>query len=504
MSKTEDVSIKIQTGVYRQFRNLNNKVWFALGEFVDNSIQSYLNNKAQLERLNEDYVLEISIDVDHDNDIIEIKDNAAGINESDYKRAFEPANIPVDNQGLHEFGMGMKTASIWLSDNWTVKSKALGENFEKVVEFDLETVIEEDKQVLGVTRNSCEISQHYTEIELRGLSNNAPSSAQYHKIRKHLASIYRNFLRSGEVQISFNGEELRYENPEILVAPYYKDKGGPEITWKKEIKFSYGKYSVEGFVGILKSMSTSEHNGFSLFRRGRVIVGSHDEKYRPKSVCGQPGSPRHKRIFGELELTGFGVSFNKGSFVEIDDLEALMEAIKLEISSKEFDLYNQAEKYIKPKSTKHNEDVAKKLIKNIKQNIKPQVEETSIEVPTPEELIVPPQELQQIETIDSFIDTHIVGGEKYHLILELIQEPRLRNIYTLETNVESDGSTQVNYKINLAHSFFESDRFRKDEDYRPIIEIIKTLIIAELVARKQGATQAGNVRLNFNNFLNNV
>ena len=125
-----------------------------------------------------------------------------------------------------------------------------------------------------------------------------------------------------------------------------------------------------------------------------------------------------------------------------------MEAIKLEISSKEFDLYNQAEKYIKPKSTKHNEDVAKKLIKNIKQNIKRQVEETSIEVPTPEELIVPPQELQQIETIDSFIDTHIVGGEKYHLILELIQEPRLRNIYTLETNVESDGSTQVNYEIN--------------------------------------------------------
>ena len=40
------------------------------------------------------------------------------------------------------------------------------------------------------------------------------------------------------------------------------------------------------------------------------------------------GSPRYKRIFGELELEGFGVSFNKGSFVEVEDLEALMERYK--------------------------------------------------------------------------------------------------------------------------------------------------------------------------------
>jgi hypothetical protein len=41
----ETVSIKIQTGVYGQFRNLNNKVWFALGEYVDNAVQSFENNK---------------------------------------------------------------------------------------------------------------------------------------------------------------------------------------------------------------------------------------------------------------------------------------------------------------------------------------------------------------------------------------------------------------------------------------------------------------------------
>ena len=43
-----------------------------------------------------------------------------------------------------------------------------------------------------------------------------------------------------------------------------------------------GEYSAKGFIGVLKTMSTNKVNGISLFRRGRVIVGSHDEKYRPK------------------------------------------------------------------------------------------------------------------------------------------------------------------------------------------------------------------------------
>ena len=47
----DTVSIKIQTGVYGQFRNLNNKVWFALGEYVDNAVQSFENNKVILKSL---------------------------------------------------------------------------------------------------------------------------------------------------------------------------------------------------------------------------------------------------------------------------------------------------------------------------------------------------------------------------------------------------------------------------------------------------------------------
>ena len=48
MNNIENVSIKIQTGVYGQFRNLKNSAWFALGEYVDNAVQSFENNKTRL------------------------------------------------------------------------------------------------------------------------------------------------------------------------------------------------------------------------------------------------------------------------------------------------------------------------------------------------------------------------------------------------------------------------------------------------------------------------
>ena len=365
------VSIKIQTGVYGQFRNLNNRVWFALGEYVDNAVQSFENNKDRLRKANKGkYQFEVRINIDWENNYIKIFDNAAGIDTKNFQRAFEPANIPIDNTGLHEFGMGMKTASIWLADFWSVRTAALDEDEERFVEFDLKKVLEEEKEVLKVKNSGKPKSTHFTELVLHQLSKNSPSVMQMDKIRRHLGSIYRKFIRKGDMKLFINDEELIYEEPEILKAPFYNNPNGKRVEWKKEINFSFGKYKVNGFIAILNTMSTNEVNGLSLFRRGRVIEGSHDEKYRPKAICGQMGSPRYKRIFGELELEGFAVSFNKGSFQEQEDLEALMEALQAEISAKEFDLYTQAEKYIKEKTQSDNTKVAKNIVSSLKKTTK--------------------------------------------------------------------------------------------------------------------------------------
>ena len=497
------VSIKIQTGVYEQFRYFNNKVWFALSEYVDNAVQSYEDNKSKLKQIHgSEFSLDIKIDIQKENDTIRILDNAAGIGLKNYYRAFEPAHIPTDNKGLHEYGMGMKTASIWLSDVWTVRTKAIGEKEERFVEFNLKKVISEEKEVLQVKKQPKTLNDHYTEIILTQLSKNAPTSHQIDKIKKHLASIYRFYIRKGDLNLYINDELLAYEDPEILKAPYYKNLDGQDILWKKEISFKTGNYSAKGFIGVLKTMSTNQINGISLFRRGRVIVGSHDEKYRPKFLCGQIGSPRYKRIFGELELKGFKVSFNKGSFVEVEDLEALMKGLKLEISNKDFDLYGQAEKYVKPKTKKHNLKMAKNLVKELKKALKNDEGEKkpALIVPSKNEVEEQAKKIKEVEAISSYEDKETIRGDEYVLKQEFITDPSISSLYTLEIIEDIGNKMKVVYKINLANDFFSQfERFKKESDYKPIVVIIKSLVLAELVAQKQGTTTgAGNIRTNFN------
>jgi hypothetical protein len=511
MNNIENVSIKIQTGVYGQFRNLNNTAWYALGEYVDNAVQSFENNKSRLfESNNNNYQFEVRINIDKENDIIEIYDNAAGIDIDNFQRAFEPANIPIDNTGLHEFGMGMKTASIWLADFWSVRTAALDEDEERLVEFDLKKVLAEEKELLEVENVKKDMKTHFTLLILTQLSKNAPSNHQIDKIKRHLLSIYRKFIRKGDMKLFINNEELIYEEPEILNAPFYNSPNDEPIEWKKEINFSTGKYKVNGFIALLSTMSTNKVNGISLFRRGRVIEGSHDEKYRPKALCGQVGSPRYKRIFGELELEGFAVSFNKGSFQEQDDLEALMEALKTEISSKDFDLYNQAEKFIKPKSIEDNKIVGKNIVNTLKktsdrENLKTQLDNSIKQIEN--KVLEANNEIfyKKAETIDSHEDIIELKGEKYKLILELITESKISDLYSIST-VEDELFTQkIIYKINLAHPFFTRfEKLKKEEDYQPILLIIRSLVLAEIIAPSQGTKAAGNVRLNFNSFIKNL
>lgn len=511
MNNINTVSIKIQTGVYGQFRNLNNKVWFALGEYVDNAVQSFENNKESLKNIhNGDYQFEVRINTDWENNSIKIYDNAAGIDVTNFQRAFEPANIPIDNSGLHEFGMGMKTASIWLADSWSVRTAALNETEERFVEFDLKKVLKEEKEVLNVKNTYKPKTTHFTELTLSQLSKNAPSAYQMDKIKKHLSSIYRKFIRTGTLNLYINDVLLTYEEPEILKAPFYTNIKGQSVKWKKKINFSSGKYKVTGFIAILNTMSTNEVNGLSLFRRGRVIDGSHDEKYRPKSICGQIGSPRYKRIFGELELEGFAVSFNKGSFQEQEDLEALMEAIKIEISVKEFDLYMQAEKYVKPKTQNDNVKVAKNIVSNMKKstktlNLKEKVETSLKEINNKSTVSKNEQLLKKVKVIDAHEDFIEIKDEKYKLKVELITEPSITDLYSLLLEEDKLFTKKIIYKVNLAHPFFTRfERLKTEEDYQPIISIIRSLVLAEVIAPSQGTKHAGNIRLNFNNFLRNI
>ena len=68
------------------FKEMKNQHYTALGEFVDNSIQSYLDNKDDLKTI-PNYKPSIHIDVISDEIVIE--DNCAGISEEHAVRAFD-------------------------------------------------------------------------------------------------------------------------------------------------------------------------------------------------------------------------------------------------------------------------------------------------------------------------------------------------------------------------------------------------------------------------------
>ncbi len=130
------VSVSLDQNVYNAFRNLQYKYWYAMGEFVDNAIQSYLDNKIALSELYAKENTSFFIKIDIEPNYIRVFDNAAGISYLNFLKAFKPGKIPENREGLNEFGMGMKVAAVWFSDIYRVRSVAIDEATEREVEFD--------------------------------------------------------------------------------------------------------------------------------------------------------------------------------------------------------------------------------------------------------------------------------------------------------------------------------------------------------------------------------
>lgn len=367
------VGIRPNSSILSVLSHLNYKAWYAVAEFVDNSIQSYLSNRDELRALHGDgYRLKIRVWLDQQNKLIEVTDNAAGIKGADYPRAFRPAEIPTDRTGLSEFGMGMKTAACWFTHTWNVRSKALSEPVERLVRFDLDEIINGRLEHLPVVEAPADERAHFTVLRLENLGKKFPVKRTQKKLRDHLASIYRIYSRSGEIELYFDEERepMVFSEPDVLIAPPYNAPAAPPVQWRKDIDFTLsGNRRVHGFAAIRREASTT-HAGFALFRRNRLILGSDDETYRPQDIFGNSNSFRYQRLFGELHVEGFEVSHTKDGF-RWDDLEdELLEKLRDSLRDG-VDLLKQADNYrarpsksaLQPMLTRAGEALAEDLSK---------------------------------------------------------------------------------------------------------------------------------------------
>ena len=523
------VSIATKPLVYSAFRYISNKVWNALAEYIDNSIQSFLDHKDILEKINPKGKLEVDICIT--DETITVRDNAFGITEDNYQRAFELANIPLDAKGLNEFGMGMKVSSIWMSDLWSVTTSAYGEDIKKTMVFDIKEVTENQETVLPVDIEPAAKDEHYTVITLKKLSLNRPTSGQFAAIKRHIASIYTKYLREDMIDIIINGELLHFKELKVLSAPYWKTPNGEPVLWRKEISESFlkpggGSYEVKGFIGILETMSTDVDNGFLLFRRGRVIGSSYNDRYRPIELSGQPGSPRHKRIFGELYIEGFNVSFTKNSFQEDDNFKIFIGLLHDKIAKdKTFDIFGQAQNYTKPKTIKEKKTVAEELLKNIATTIKTVDETTFSEENLKNEPLdqhknvvsedysqnnmkssptKKPEAIQEefaISPISSIVK--LSANKKFCLTVQGVSNDSSRDFYSLR-----EVSPKENYEatINLKHPLFEkyADLLESKDGMAFVSEFLKSMVTSEISLIDDGSGAGGEFRLHFNKFFGKI
>ena len=304
------VNITPEVGYLGVLSSINYRPWYAIAEFVDNSVQSYIDNKNALKKQHGNN-FKLKIDINVTSSTIIIEDNAAGILKKDFGRAFRAAAPPENRSGLSEFGMGMKTAACWFASKWEVLTKPLGEPEAKLVKFDIEKIVRDTIEELKIIKAPVRKTAHYTKVSLTSIiKKRKPQGQTVAKIKECLSSMYRLLIEKEELIIRYNGEILKYKHPKILKAYSYRDielskKNMKEIFWRKKINFKFGnkdEYGVKGFVAIREDFSR-KYAGLSQFRRDRLMYGMGEETYRPIKISGTPETRKYARVFGELRFS---------------------------------------------------------------------------------------------------------------------------------------------------------------------------------------------------------
>jgi hypothetical protein len=496
------VNIRPGVGIIGLFPYMNYKPWFALGELVDNALGSFLKNRERLEQLDGSYQCRIEIEVSTvAGGYIRVADNAGGIAEADYDRAFVAAEPPPDGTGLSQFGVGMKSASCWFARQWEVRTSALGEDVERTIRFDVPKIVENGIEEVVVDERPVPAEAHYTEVVLTNL-NKLPQPRTIQKMAEHLASMYRKFLERGDVDIRFNGQPLVFTQPRVLVAKSYDDLDGAPVEWRKEIDFVLPTGErVTGFAGIRETGSASKA-GLALFRRQRLIVGSDDDSYRPAEIFGASNKFRYQRVFGELNLDDFDVSYSKDGFIWEDREQTFIELLKAQLDDESMPLLRQAEHH-RARTPSPNQRLAGtkalestvRAVEGIGDHLDDQITAKPDSAPLPFEQ-PPASDLEQ-RSLRVW-----VGGKAWDISIELTADPAVGQwVSVASTSPASDHSRRLEIRVSLAHPFMLQYGGTTADDLEPLLRVAAGLALAEVTAREAGVRMAGTVLRNLNDLL---
>lgn len=522
----EHVEIRPGVGLYSLFPSLRYTPWVALGEMVDNSIQSYLEHKDELIALHgSDYKLRIDINFGGgDNPTIQIVDNAAGIFTRDISRAFTPAMPPPDKSRISQYGIGMKSSACWYSNYFTIRTRALGEPIVRTVIFDIKKIIKEEIYSLDIQKeNTSNPKAHGTRIILSQLNQPVPTSGAASRLRSYLRSMYRDFLRTGELILTINGEPQEPISYNWLESPYWPSDNGPvdekSFEWFKDFEIELNESFdptdggrapiVRGRIGILDKGDT-KRAGLALIWRRKVVQGagnladSPDDLYRPAMIFGGANSFERQRIIGELDVSELKVTSFKDSVVWREGQEEeTLRKIKDVLNAEPNPLIKMARNYRALDSSKSSKaKVVATLEEVVETTTKALIEggmETlgeDFDTPLTEEIPEPPRAS----------DTRVVQSN-----IKLI--PQFKSDIVLEVKDQIDDSSWLRVSpkdgdkwvitVNREHPFMKSFTVADPDSFEPILRIALALGIAEIQGLSAGFESAQFLRIQVNEILRN-
>ena len=407
--------------IWGMLRNLESNPWKQLGEFIDNSLSSWMSDEDDDWPLQIDIIFEPDFGKGPKKGRLIIKDNALGISEKNMERAFEIGNPPTDldnPRNMGQFGVGMKVAACWFGDTWKVETTAIDEPLLKTVKWNLDEVIDGKLSELPVLTKSARPDEHFTKITITDLNHSPDNHSTIGKIKRFIPKMFRKYLETGNVTITWNGEVLTDQTEAVLSAPWYKDieneVDGPKIiTWETDFDLKLGSGLKLHTYACLYQKFDKQHTGLNLFWKNRLIQGNIDPFHRPARLFGQGNSFRTGRLYIEVLCDNLKITNNHAAIdwgmSKVSEAEFL-EALYVQLRDQKFPILQQAENYRNPEPliTKTRVDTTLDFAQERANEFGLKFIESE---PVPASEVLPDQDKPDFLIADRIV-THIVDGSE--------------------------------------------------------------------------------------------
>lgn len=383
------VDVSPEMRLYKILQRQSYDIGTALAEFVDNSVQSFVDKNKAINAIDgKDATLTVQIIVDSNKNSIEIKDNAGGINRKEFQNAIRMGNetgFNPDSESLSVYGIGMKSSAIWFTNKWSVETSALGSAEKLVATFNLDQLLETESTQIEVSSHPEQENKHYTNIIIRDSLRDLKQSEDYFKdtvlpfLKETFFKFKNVFIELEHDKLVLQTQKAFLKEPSPLVYPEVDRNGEKKsanlVTWRRKLDFRHDGKRVRGFVMIMDP-GGYRSPGIRLLRNRRVILGTQggDRQNKPTVLLGTANKYAAQRLYGELTLNEFAVNFMKSGFDE--NMDALYRAVRSELIARppknEEDLIHQATYFRKGKASSKTKDNKKKKSPHPSTSKKPQ------------------------------------------------------------------------------------------------------------------------------------